>query len=612
MCELENVKCVLQASPVPSLIIDTHDNLFTIVGVNDSFSLTTKIAATDIEGKYAEDLFVFVRSLEAAVKGTISDCLQHVMLNKVSLKVVLSWLEQIQDKTSTEDLDFFNCDFYPLTNRTGELKFIIQQFPEAISGAMKVAEKTTHEDHLSKKLMLELYSSSELESERLKYKDLFNLSPLPQFLYDLDSLNFLDVNAAALTEYGYTKEEFLTMSLFDIRPAEDREFLKTLLKDQVVKGRSNSSNVRHVKKDGTIMNVTVRGNSVCYNHKNVRLAVIVDHTEKIRALEALELSENRFKSLVQEGSDLIAIISPEGVYKYVNPNSLSILGIESGLFIGKNVFDFIHEEDRDTIAQYLNVIADHKRLQLPAFRFLIGNNECRWIETIITNMVTDPGIAGLIANSRDVTERINNEAKVRESIERFGIVSKATSDAIWDWDMKNDSMVWNKGLHGIFGYNMDQTSHQWWYDQIQEQDLERVKNEIHALIFNKISRLELEYCFKDNEGKYKNVLDRSFLIFNDLGEPVRMIGSMQDITERTTNLKEIQDQNARLREISWMQSHNVRAPLARIMALTSLMACGGMDETSDRQSLDYLIDSATELNDIIYKIIKKTEGRSYS
>jgi PAS domain S-box-containing protein len=445
----------------------------------------------------------------------------------------------------------------------------------------------------------------QLKMEKERYQELFNLSPMPQWVYDIDSLVFLDVNEAAVRHYGYSRKEFLSMTIKDIRPSRELENLEEILKMGVKLNRFHQSVVKHLKKSGEQIMVKVEGNTITYGNKNARLVLAVDETEKLSALQSLEASEQRFKALVQDGSDLIAILDDEGNYIYVSPTSESVLGIKNCDLIDKNIFSFIHEEDKGLLANKLLLIDDRQRIKVPPYRFKDGKGNYRWIETIITDKTKDPTISGIITNSRDVTQRIINELKTEESIERFNTVSKATSDAIWDWNMLSGTVIWNKGISGIFGHPETIATKEWWYDHVHPDDVHRVVAQLEQLIDNKQSKLIREYRFRCFDGSYKHVLDRAFLSFNKEGEPTRIIGSMQDISDRINYIKSIEDQNNRLLEIAWIQSHIVRAPLARIMALSKLMADSTTDDELKRELLIYFNTSACELDDIIRDIIRK-------
>ncbi|HEY0177511.1 MAG TPA: PAS domain-containing protein, partial [Pedobacter sp.] len=247
------------------------------------------------------------------------------------------------------------------------------------------------------------------------------------------------------------------------------------------------------------------------------------------------------------------------------------------------------------------------RIEISPYRFAVAENEYRWIETIITDMTADPAVAGIVANSRDITQKIEHEIRIRESIERFDIVSRATSDAIYDLNVSTGIILWNKGIKGIFGYKeTDQFTSDWWHDNIHPDDIEQASKDLQHGISEHRSRMTAKYRFRCADGSYKYVLDRFFMIYDDAAQsPVRMIGSLQDITENVRYIKDIEEQNCRLREISWMQSHVVRAPLARLMGLASLLK----DEQGiSKELIAHFSESANELDQIIRTIVRKTEN----
>lgn len=139
-------------------------------------------------------------------------------------------------------------------------------------------------------------------------------------------------------------------------------------------------------------------------------------TGRKQAEEDLQLSERRFKALVQDGSDMIVILDEEANYTYVSPSSESVLGIPAKSFIGKNAFDFIHKADKARIFEQFTTLAPKERLQIKPFRFRNGDGDWRWIETTVTNLMDDPAVGGFVAISRDVTERKLQQEQIVESL----------------------------------------------------------------------------------------------------------------------------------------------------------------------------------------------------
>ncbi len=229
--------------------------------------------------------------------------------------------------------------------------------------------------------------------------------------------HFVYVSAAAKEHWGYRPEELMGKPYADLVLEEDLP--KTIEEaDAILGGREIKSFVnRYVKKGGGIaFNLW----SVRWD-ENSRLfyCVVRDAKEIIEQEELIQQSEQRFKALVQEGSDLIAILNAEGTYVYVSPTSTSVLGIEPEEFIGKSLFDFIHPDDTERVSSKLQKISTEKKVTIAPFRFRNRKNQWRWIETVLTNMFGNPSVKGIVANSRDVTEKIEQEEKIKQSQRRI-------------------------------------------------------------------------------------------------------------------------------------------------------------------------------------------------
>ncbi len=139
-------------------------------------------------------------------------------------------------------------------------------------------------------------------------------------------------------------------------------------------------------------------------------------TDRRQAEENLELNERRFKALVQDGMDMIAILDEEANYKYVSPASTKVLGMPPDFFGGKNVFNFIHEDDKERIHKQFSSLKYKESTALKPFRFLNADEEWQWLESTITNLSEDPAVKGYVANSRDVTERQVQHEEIVDSL----------------------------------------------------------------------------------------------------------------------------------------------------------------------------------------------------
>lgn len=137
-------------------------------------------------------------------------------------------------------------------------------------------------------------------------------------------------------------------------------------------------------------------------------------------------------------------------------------------------------------------------------------------------------------NSEIYTHLKNSNDKLKESNDKYDIVAKATSDTIWDWKIPEDQLTWNKGIKGIYGYNQSQIDNtsKWWFNNIHPEDSLKMSIKLYSFIEQKSEKWQDQYRFKCADNTYKHVLDRGFIIKDENGKAIRMIGAIQDITKQ--------------------------------------------------------------------------------
>jgi diguanylate cyclase (GGDEF)-like protein/PAS domain S-box-containing protein len=141
---------------------------------------------------------------------------------------------------------------------------------------------------------------------------------------------------------------------------------------------------------------------------------------------------------------------------------------------------------------------------------------------------------------RDIAERMRLQEAYRESENRLQLVTRATNDAVWDWDLHTNQIWWNEGVHTLFGYvgekeNLDVN---WWSDHIHSGDRDQVMSGIHSVIEGGGEFWASEYRFRRSDGSYAHVYDRGYVLRDSAGKPMRMIGAMMDISDR----KQVEEQ----------------------------------------------------------------------
>lgn len=194
----------------------------------------------------------------------------------------------------------------------------------------------------------------------------------------------------------------------------------------------------------------------------------------------------------------------------------------------------IHPEDRPQLETVAGVtIAGGGRFELD-HRVVKSDGEIRWVHGIgeLRHSFSEGGDL-LVGTVMDITERKLTEERLRESEERLLCLSRATNDAIWEWNVLDDELVWNEGYETLFGRckPVGGENLKSWSDCIHPDDADRVRRDLFATIESGGDYWEGEYRFRHADGHYLYVQDRGRMMRNNRGEPVRMLGGMTDLTE---------------------------------------------------------------------------------
>ena len=244
-----------------------------------------------------------------------------------------------------------------------------------------------------------------------EHRALFENNPFPVWVYDGYTLRFLAVNEASVAEYGYTREEFLKMTLMDVQPAEEAQKLIPA----VEAGKATGLVVyewRHRRKNGTVFDVEINAQSIDFRGRQARIVLARDITVRKRAIRALEISEGRFRNLFQHSLGLICTHDLEGHLISVNPAAARALDFSVGDMMGRNLADFVPPERREEVHRYLERIKTRGGDSglLP----LVGRDGTLRIWQYHNILDSDADEPYVLGHAQDITERRNYEQKLRE------------------------------------------------------------------------------------------------------------------------------------------------------------------------------------------------------
>lgn len=269
-------------------------------------------------------------------------------------------------------------------------------------------------------------AEEQLRESEERYRFLFESNPLPMWVYDLKTLDFLAVNDWAVEKYGYTREEFLHMTIADIRPAEE---VARLMED-VSKQRSplqRSGDWRHRLKDGTLIDVEITSHTLRIDEHDAALVVAQDVTERKRAEEALQEKEQ----LLSESQR----IGHVGSWSYdITTDTLQYSDEMYRLFdISKETFqhnreDFlsvIYSADRPTVAKWMQVIIAGRQVKELDFRIFHQSGELRYIQIKgAVEFDSNGNPARFIGTAQDISERKLAEIQIRQQLEHLTALRK--------------------------------------------------------------------------------------------------------------------------------------------------------------------------------------------
>ena len=413
------------------------------------------------------------------------------------------------------------------------------------------------------------------ESEE-RYRAVVEQSVEAIYLYDAETMQVLESNAAFVKMIGYTQEELMGMRIYDFID-HDVDDIDLNVRRSVEAGRRYIGERRYRCKDGSVMIVDTSASVISYGGKTAICAVSRDVTERREIEEALKESEERFRALVQNASDLITILEADGTVRYDSPAVERMLGYEPDERVGTSAFDYIHPEEVSPVKRTFSEAVDEYGVQPPVeFRLRHKDGSWRHIEATRSNLLDEPAVRGVVSNSRDVTERKEAERALRESEARFRAVFDRAAIGMALVNAEGRLMESNPALQEMLGYSDELLRGMHFADLTHPEDVVADAARFEELVAGDIDRFRLEKRYVRKDGSHVWVNLTVSLVREASGEPRYFISVVEDISERKRIVEE--------RDLLL-----VREPLARAEAVAArrrlaLLAAAGPALAA---SLDY-------------------------
>jgi two-component system cell cycle sensor histidine kinase/response regulator CckA len=449
------------------------------------------------------------------------------------------------------------AEMWNIAIRTAEVRNLnkgLEQRVDARTSQLVIANEELQQEIMERKVA----EVAALDSEE-RYRLLFEANPLPMWVYDLETFGFLAVNDAAVNHYGFSRDEFLGMTIKDLRPSEEVPALTSNIA-RITDGLGEAAVWRHRKKDGATISVEITSHTLDFAGRPARVVLAVDVTEFKRAEEEREQLAAKIENQRQRLNNIVASVpgvvweawsQPDEATQRINFVSNyveTMLGytVEEWLSTPNFWLTIIHPDDKERAADEAARTFANGGNSTVEFRWLTRDGREVWVESNYVVIADDQGRpVGLRGVTTNFSDRKRAEAALRESEERYRDLVENARDIIFSYDLKGNYTSINKAGEQITGYTREEVLTLNLAHTIALEDLPKAQELITSQIAReKVTTCEMVIIAKD--GRRIAVEVNNKLVFQN-GVPVGVQGIARDVTER----KQLEDQ---LRQSQKMES----------------------------------------------------------
>ncbi|WP_162558549.1 PAS domain-containing protein [Saliniradius amylolyticus] len=251
--------------------------------------------------------------------------------------------------------------------------------------------------------------------------------------------------------------------------------------------------------------------------------------------QRLRRYQREFHEVYRHAPVGIALAEADGRLCSMNPAWLKMIGLDESLMYQNTIFDWVKESDHFRLKQSWKRLL--KRDQTSArleLRFDTGHREPFWVRLNASVLSEDNGASAQLVL---VCEYVHQYKRLQEQLgqaeQRFRYVAQATADAIWDWDIEADECWWSPGFYDMFGLSPSHApvDKNFWRQNIHPDEQASLFAELKEFLAGDAIEWRQSYRFRRQDGSYARVKDKGYVLRNDKGQAVRMVGGISDVTK---------------------------------------------------------------------------------
>lgn len=392
-----------------------------------------------------------------------------------------------------------------------------------------------------------------LQLSEEKFATAFRSSPDAISIVTIEDRKFIEINEQFLQLFEYRRHEVIGKRTDDLFIWHDPDQEQVLFGELRKFGKVHNMEADLCNAIGIVLNCLISAELITINGIDHVLVLTRDITEKVKTTAALKRSEGLLRSYFNAGFVGMAIISPDNKFIQVNDTVRDIFGYAHEQLLGRGINDFTVPEDIVESNRLFNsVITGEIDGYSEEKRCLRKDGSIVSISMLTESVRKDDGtIDYLVAFFRDITKRKLSENELRKSEARLRKAQHIAHLGFWEIDMISDELFFSDEIFSICGIDRQQfdNSRLFFSKMIHPQDYERVKQERKKSIRTGIP-FNTEYRIIRTDGEVRYVHSQGEVISDDSNKAIRMVGTLQDITDRKISEIALYKSNRALRVLS--------------------------------------------------------------
>jgi PAS domain S-box-containing protein len=436
------------------------------------------------------------------------------------------------------------------------------------------------------------------------YQLLFENNPLPLWVQEERTQRILEVNPAALRHYGYTREEFLELAAHALRPPEESTGLESGGSTRCFghpDAITHSPTQRHRQKGGTLICVELFCQPLEFRGQKACLVMVNDVTEQLRAQEALFESEQLHRATLAAISDTVFITDDAGQFVYICPN-VEVMGYTTAQVQGMGTIDGLLGgpfPELDLLEKQIEVRDLQREITYP-------DGSRRWLLINLKRVRIGSGTRLYVC--RDITDLKHAQQALQHNKRRLDEAQHLARLGSWEWDAVGDLAFWSDEMYQLCGVEDrgQSITRLSFLAMVHPED--RVS--LHGIVDHGMATgqdIESPFRLVRPDGSVRIMHGRAGFVRDAQGRTVRMMGTIQDLTEKKESeiamqrARDLEVANQELESFSYSVAHDLRAPMRHILASVGILReeCGLRFEGDGAQCLATIQSAAQRMGQLI-------------